>query len=475
MNRIAHTNSQGRKKLLIFSLFSHIFIARGSVAGPLQSDLNQILKSYDNSVSLSVRSLAGEEVAQINGTKMSSPASVAKMLSSACALSELGPHFQFESFFGFTGKIEGSTLKGNLIVSGTGDPSFVNEDLKEVIEKLRYLHGIKKIEGKLIFDTSYLTTPILQFAEDTFKGDSGRAFTAQITATPVNFNAFSAWAAFDLRGNATRTALLPQDSLDLRIVNQLKVSNSQNASITFDPAKKLVVLSGTVADKNEARGFYRSVPDPYNYFYTLFKNNWSIAGGEWTTPQFEIKNTRIESKLLWRHPSRSLNHILIDINKSSLNFGAEMISLAAGVKRFGAPASFDKSQRMLSECLQKFAVKKESMRLANASGLSRDSLMQSSALTKFLASYASSPYAPEYLSSFSLLGMDGTTRSRLKTLAGQARLKTGSIDQVRSIAGYLYPKNKSPLVFAMFINGPKAEGPMAIETENKILKLLLEN
>ena len=123
---------------------------------PLQKDIEKLLKPYGKNVSFYFQTVGGGKAAYEAKTSMS-PASIAKLISSACALHELGPEYEFETSFGYTGLIDKDILKGNLVIKGSGDPSFVIEDLKEILEKIQVLYGIQKIQGRLVFDVSYFS------------------------------------------------------------------------------------------------------------------------------------------------------------------------------------------------------------------------------------------------------------------------------------------------------------------------------
>ena len=440
----------------------------------IEQEFKSLTQGLKGQVSFSLRDFHQNEVISVSSQKGLAPASVAKLVSTACSLVELGPQFQFETLYGFTGKVEKDTLKGNLLVRGSGDPSLVVEDLHESIEKIRFLHGIRRIEGKIIFDASYFGVQALEISNEGFEGDAGRSFTAPLTPTPINQNSFSAWLVSDVRGARlpNRSALLPFRTSDLK----LNVGASKaGPSISYDPSRKVVSLSGSLPPGSDAKGFYRSVPDSYENHFRVFEKLWKESGGEWTKPSFQVE-TKTPSGVvsLWKHTSRPLSKILMDINKSSLNFGAEMVFLAAGVQKKGAPASFEKSKSMLSDCLKSFGVSEGSIVMNNASGLSREASIQTSALTHFLVSFAKHPFAPEYLSSLSLLGLDGTTKKRLQDNdgAGRARLKTGTLKDVHSIAGYVSTRNGTPLTMALFFNGIVPSDPRIKKIEDHVLESL---
>lgn len=320
------------------------------------SDLSESFKKIlgnKKNISMSLRDSEGVELFNCNGDLALAPASIAKTVSTSCSLEVLGPQFQFETKFGYTGKIEGDTLNGDLVIQGSGDPSLVIEDLHEVIEKLRYLYGIKKITGNLIFDVSYFGVKSLSMANG-FEGDEGRSFAADLTPIIFNQNSFSIWVTPDPRDSKkTRAVSLPADVLNVDIANKSKIASLTEVSVSYSPNKLAATITGSMSKDAEAKGIYRSVDDTYDYAFKILQHLWLKSGGEWKNGQFKISSTKVASDLLWNHSSRPLAKILMDVNKYSLNLGAEMIFLAAGAEKYGRPSSYDKSLMLLRECLSK--------------------------------------------------------------------------------------------------------------------------
>jgi D-alanyl-D-alanine carboxypeptidase/D-alanyl-D-alanine-endopeptidase (penicillin-binding protein 4) len=433
----------------------------------------QILKPFKNSVGFSVRTVSGKEIAQVNGSQMMPPASVAKTVSSACSLWALEPSYQFQTTFGIRGAVKQGVLDGDLIIKGGGDPSYVIEDLKENLERLYAVYGLKEIKGSLIFDTSYFEKSTLDISDD-FSGDEGRSFRALLTPATLDFNSFGVWSvpAF---GQA-RVEILPKNAATLKIESNVKIQGGKDVQVAVDFRTKenKVVVSGHVGEASEGKAIYRALEDPYASFAGLVARVWHELGGAGLTKNYQVVTKPVTFESLFSHRSKPLSRILMDINKLSTNFGAEMVLLSAGAQKFGAPASIEKAQRVLGECLKDYGITPQRMVLENASGLSRKSVIAPGALTEFLAKIPSQDFSPEYLSSLSTLGRDGTTKSRLRQYAGRARLKTGTIKDVRTIAGYVYPKKGEPKVFSLFFHCATCSDASMLSAEDEILTELIE-
>jgi len=437
----------------------------------VQTKIRSLLAPYKKEVGFSLRTLEGKEIFSINGNKKYAPASVAKAVSSACSMWQLGTAFQFETQFGHTGTIKKGVLNGDLVVKGGGDPSFVIEDLKEVLERLQVLFGIREIKGKLIFDLSYFENSKLNVLEG-FDGDKGRAFRAQLNAFVLNHNAFSIWIV-PTKKPRPDVSILPRDVFPFGIDNKLKTTSKGRywVNLNYRVNKKTLTLSGTVPSRSSVRGYYRALSNPFESHANLFVRLWRELGGKWSQPKFKISQVPVSFKSLWSHKSRPVSRILLDVNKLSTNLASELVFLGAAANRFGVPVNIKKYKDMMSACLNHYKVSQSKIQLDNASGLSRKALVEPSALTELLSKFVRQDYGPEYLASLSILGRDGTLKDRLSGYEGKARLKSGTLKGKRTLAGYVYPRHGKPLSFALLFRCTSCD--RLTKVEDKVLITLI--
>ena len=126
-------------------------------------------------------------------------------------------------------------------------------------------------------------------------------------------------------------------------------------------------------------------------------------------------------------------------NKFSSNLMARHLLLTMGEERFGGPATLEKGAAAIAEWGRERGLDLiERMEIDNGSGLSRSTRISALQMAQILSAAYRSRYAPEFLASLPLAGIDGTLRSRMKASpAGAVRLKTGHIDGVSGVAGYV--------------------------------------
>ncbi len=441
-------------------------------AADWKSEVRSQLSRFGSDVGLSVRSLDGEELLQVNGQKLFVPASTAKLISSSCVLKELGIAHSLKTQFGYVGDFSDGVIKGSFVIRGAGDPSYVIEDLKQDIEVIQKVFGVREIRGQLIFDASFLGVEKLTLNDD-FSGDDGRSFAVELTSFPFNHNSFSIWVWPE--AGSVRAQHYPREALSPKVSNRVKLvsGSTQAVVVQYNRDTQTIELSGSIGRDASPRVIYRAVPDVYDSLARVFQRVWAESGGIWNSVDYRVSVKPISFNKIWTHESRPITRMFLDINKLSTNFGSELLSLVAAEDKYGAPATLAKSQQLLKDCLKDWGISSQRVELENASGLSRKSRVAPSAFTEIMAKTRREDFFPELLSSLSILGQDGTTRSRLGEYSGRARLKTGSIKGVRSIVGFLDPQSSKAMAFALIFNGSKMSDADLRGVEDKVIQAIL--
>lgn len=156
--------------------------------------------------------------------------------------------------------------------------------------------------------------------------------------------------------------------------------------------------------------------------------------------------------------SDPLGYVVRDINKWSNNLMARQLLLTLAAEKYGAPATEESGAAALKAWITDRGTKFDELVVENGSGLSRIERISAEHLGKMLVSTYNSPVMPELMASLPILALDGTVKKRLNDSQsnGQAHLKTGSLDSVSAIAGYVLDANHHRHVLVMLVNHPKA-------------------
>jgi D-alanyl-D-alanine carboxypeptidase/D-alanyl-D-alanine-endopeptidase (penicillin-binding protein 4) len=209
---------------------------------------------------------------------------------------------------------------------------------------------------------------------------------------------------------------------------------------------------------------------PEEHVFNAFRDVWHSQGGVFSG-KLQTGLVQATDVLLHTHESRTLGEQIRFVNKWSNNVMARNMFLTIGAQLLGAPATLDKSRIATAELLQKSGIDYTGMVVENGSGLSRVERLTARQLGQLLEVAWRDPYMPEFMASMPLLGEDGTLAKRFKgdDLRGRSHMKTGTLDDVSAIAGYMLTRSGKRLVIVMLQNGKGGHG-----IQDAILKWVFE-
>jgi D-alanyl-D-alanine carboxypeptidase/D-alanyl-D-alanine-endopeptidase (penicillin-binding protein 4) len=250
---------------------------------------------------------------------------------------------------------------------------------------------------------------------------------------------------------------LPQVS----IINQLALGAGSCAfwpeRPQATPEQAQLVFTGVFPKGCGERSKSFSLLSPRDYLAALFQQVWAQVGGRLTGT---VRDGVLPeaARLLTSWESAPLGEVIRDVNKFSNNVMARQIYLTLGLTAENPPLTTQKAGRAVREWLRRHRLEFPELMLENGSGLSRQERISPRSLATLLQFGWRSPLMPEYLASFPVAGVDGTLRQRLNTspASGRAHLKTGYLEGVRALAGYVQDANGRILVVVAFVNHPSA-------------------
>jgi len=330
-------------------------------------------------------------------------------------------------------------------------------DLRELRHK-----GVRSISGDLVLDDSYFK-PV---AEDpgAFDGEPLRSYNAQPHALLFNFRSSHFYFHPDvLRGRVDIVADPPPGNL--RILNQVKLRKGKcsgklsriRIAMTNRNGKPGVVFSGSYPRGCGGAELYRVVASPENNLFGAFRSFWKEMGGSFNG-KLKTGALPAKAKILYTGKSQPLADIIRKLNKNSNNVMARQVLLTLGAEKKGEPGTRQKGAQVIQAWLDKIGVGSAGVVVNNGSGLSRKARMSADKLGGILSYMYHSKNMAEYVSSLSINGKDGTMRKRLKygPISAAARMKTGTIDNVKAIAGYLLTQKGKRLAVVVLINHKRA-------------------
>ena len=388
------------------------------------------------------------------------PASVMKLVTSYTALGVLGPNYRWPTEVYTTGSISGGTLRGDLILKGYGSPEFKPADLQKILQAIRS-KGIRNIEGNLVFDNSYFA-PIRQSAA-AFDGQPHKLYNAQPDALLYN-ERISCFVIRPVGGKVNVSC--PTPAKNVKIVNNIRANtgpcrgNNARPRMSIIPQGRNVTVkfTGSYSTRCGQRKYFKVVSDPANMLFAGIWKTWVGQMGGSINGGFAQHKTPSNARLLYTHYSQPLRNIIPTINKKSNNVMARQLLLSIAAKKYGAPGTPRKGARAVGDWLQSRGLHFPELRIENGSGLSRVAKISARHMGQLLTDAYNSPYRNDFIHSLAIMGVDGTLKKRLvnSALRGKGNFKTGSLKDVRGIAGYVRASDGKTYIVSVLHNDPKA-------------------
>jgi D-alanyl-D-alanine carboxypeptidase/D-alanyl-D-alanine-endopeptidase (penicillin-binding protein 4) len=386
------------------------------------------------------------------------PASVLKIVTSYAALDLLGPAFTFHTDFLVRGELANGVLDGDLVIRGGGDPHLTYERVWQAAHQLR-ARGLREIRGDIVIDRSYFAPVVHDAAK--FDNEPRRAYNVGPDALLVNFQAVQ--FHFIPGANGVRVIAEP-DLPNIEIVSQLKVTKAPcgwwRSDLRYDVVQNgliaTVVFDGSIAQACGERAWPLAVFDGPRFTESVWRWVWSEAGGA-LRGRVRAGTTPPEAVLFYRNESEPLAAQVRDMNKFSHNAMARQIFLAISAEKSTGPGEAGASERIVRDWLKTKGIAAPGLAMENGSGLSRETRASAATIAAVLRSAWASPVGPELASSFPVLAVDGTLKSRsVAGASGHAHLKGGTLNGVQAEAGYVLDARGRRWVLVMLMNHANA-------------------
>ena len=432
---------------------------------------------------------SSESVYALNDAKLMMPASTMKIITAATAGELLGWDHQFETRIVSTVPIDRGILRGDLIVIGGGDPSISErgETPGTLATLARQIHdaGISQIEGGIIgFDDLF---------DDRGLGNGWTldnlpyGYSAPVSALEYNEgSADLVIRAGTEPGAAVAIQVRPEGS-GLQVENQLvTIAESGTGMLTLKryPGSSRVIVQGQIPAKAPPFARTASVDNPTVFFaaalrHALVAAGVRVAGDAVDADELESKPDLTGARTLASHKSPPLRQLVSSMMKVSQNQYAEMLLLHLAAAGQSAVATSEVSAKAgaarVREVLKGWNIADESYVIADGSGLSRYNYVASQTLVRILQVMRSdAEHTSAFIESLPVAGRDGTLSRRLAGTAaeGKVRAKTGTVDNVRAIAGYVETADGETLVFSMIANNfTVAASAIDAATDNALVRL----
>ena len=373
------------------------------------------------------------------------PASVMKLLTAWAALDILGPTFTWTTGVATEAPLPmDGRLAGDLFLVGGGDPVLAYDRLWRLLRQVRGL-GIERIAGDLVLDAS--RWPLPPFDPLAFDGRGDRPYNVGPSALLLNFGALRITLVSDPAGPRPRIAFDPPLAgvrLDNRVIQEAGPCEAWHRQLAgrIEPAADgslVLAVEGRWRTECIRKDWNLAPLPPERFAPALVRALWAELGGRIDgTVRFGTAPPAARSLL--EETSPPLADVVRDMNKWSNNLIARQILLTLG-RQAAAPGEdlTTAGIRAVKESLERAGIDSRGLVMENGAGLSRIARVRAATVGEVLLAAWKRPFMPEFMAALPLAGRDGTARHRVEfsPAAGHAHHKTGSVEGVVSMAGYV--------------------------------------
>ena len=449
----------------------------------LRFQLDRILAdpAFDNAFwGVAIQSMdTGQILYEQNAGKLLMPASNMKLITAVASLKKLGSDFAYETEIKVDGEIENGTLHGNLIIAGTGDPTFSSRFgdgdsfriFADWASRLKET-GITKISGNIIAVDDAFDEERIGFGWSW--DDLPYYYATETSALQFAENAITVTLIAGQPGGPITIKKDPESSYvtvmpDVRVESGLE---SPSVHWSYKPEMKTIYASGTLPAGGQDYGSF-AIHNPAAYFASSLKDSLTQNGIKVEGESYRARDRNYKPgemvQLLFTHKSPPLREIVSVLLKVSQNLYAETLLKTLGKGSFAAGIE------QVEATLIEMGIAPENFIVKDGSGLSRYNYVTAKGLLQLLEKIYRDPQFEVFYNSLAIAGVDGTLKSRMKGTPAENNIhaKTGSVSNVRSLSGYARTRDGEMIAFVLIANNFSAPSETAQYIQDVVAQQLV--
>ena len=391
-------------------------------------------------------------------------ASVIKLVTTFAGLELLGPAYTWSTPVYVDGSVQAGVLRGNIYIQGQGDPKLVLERLWLLLRRVQGL-GIHTVQGEIVLDRNAFA---LEASDPgAFDGEPLRPYNASPDALLINYKSVVMAFTPDRERHVAQVQFDPplwgvQMQSTVPLVDGPCSDYRGALKAVFSDPNRIRFHGSYAADCGE-KVWPIAYTEPESYAPRVVQGLWNSMGGKLSGA---VRYGTVPAALLAGAPTLELRspplaEIIRDINKYSNNVMAQQLFLTLGREGKGDVATLASARAVVERWWQSRISSTEPLELDKGSGLSRQERISARALGQLLQAAYRSPLMPELVSSLPLSGVDGTLKRAKVASPGSAHLKTGSLNGVTAIAGYVDGASGKRYALVALVNHPNAASARA--------------
>ncbi len=515
-------------KILVILLLTQTLAFAGKKPQPskaasskLEHDIEQILAEPEaarGSWGIDVVSLdTGKQLYALNPDKLFTPASNAKLFTTAAVLGLIGPSYRFKTTVESTGSFDKyGRLDSDLVLVGRGDPNLSGRSLPYNLKTERKVppiqvlqdladqlvqKGLKFVDGDVVADDSYFVFE--RYGEGWSQDDLVWEWGAPVSALTINDNVmFVNILPADHAGEHAFLNVTPFPEyyrIENRVLTTPQGTGPRKIYINREPGSNQLTIWGNIPQDDPGAGEALAIDDPADFAAKLFRELLEQRGvviyGRPRTRHTELASLQTFSVttvasggggaeraqinpaplVLASYESRPVLDDLRVINKVSQNLHAELMLRLLG-KEKGMSGSIEGGLEVMRGFLTTAGLTPDEFVFFDGSGLSREDLVTPSAIVQLLVYAHKQSWGELYEDTLPVAGVDGSLTERFKNtpLQGVVRAKTGSLTHVNALSGYATTQSGDHVAFSIIANNHTMPTKKALDTVDRILLKIVE-
>lgn len=419
-----------------------------------------------------------KEIYARNGGEAHKPASNTKILTAAAAMDNLGPDYRFKTEVITQGRVSPKGTTKNLYLKGYGDPTTMESDYRDLAEQVKAA-GIKRVTGHLVVDDSYFDD---EYYHSTWApGDRSEYYAAQISALTVSpntdYDAGTIIVTYSpgAEGEPAEYSLTPAAAEKYVTIKNETTTGAAGAENTFDydraEGTNTITLSGTVPADTEPTNKWVTVHHPQGYAGAVFAEELKKVGVTVDRKKtVEREAPKRHAKVIATDHSITLSELLTPFLKLSNNSHGEHLTKTMAAQR-GKPGNWKDGTKYLERYARSSRGPSNGVHFVDGSGLSHDNRISPRKLVWVLDKIRYEPWFPTFEDALPLAGnpdrmVGGSLSSRMRDTAAEdnVRAKTGSLNGVTALSGYVRDQDGHLRIFSM-LSEYDDETPRPVEDE----------
>jgi D-alanyl-D-alanine carboxypeptidase/D-alanyl-D-alanine-endopeptidase (penicillin-binding protein 4) len=442
----------------------------------------------------------GEVLYARNAGNYFTPASDAKLFTTALALGTLGPEYRVRTTISTTGTLdENGLLHGDLVLTGGGDANLSNrkfpydkkverdglpEKALAALADAVVARGVKEIEGSVIADDSFF--PVNRFPDGWTIDDMLWSYGAAVSAIAVNDNTFTLELRPGEREGDGATFTIEPASDFYTIENTIHTTahgTEEKLAAAREPGSRTIRVSGTMPAGASPRRLTIAIEEPAEYAAALLARLLAargikidgVARARHAGDTAVLGENRPAETALAERISEPLAEEIRHVNKNSLNLHAEFLLLLAAHEKSGATTR-EEALKYAADYYKAAGIADGEVVFSDGSGLSRRDLVTPRAIVQMLNYAATQPWGEVYRTSLPIAGEDGTLSERMKNTAAEGHIfaKTGTVEHVVALSGYATTTRGAHLTFSILGNNNSLHAQTADTVLDAIAVAMIE-